>query len=282
MNSHAVAPMDHRELKARLTAIKDMPTVPTVLNEVAKMVKSPDASIEEIGRLISMDQVLSAKVLKMVNSPIYGFPGRIGSINHALVLLGFNVLRGIVVSTSVLDIMVQSMNRLWRHSVACALAAGALAREAKLDNPEEYSVAGLLHDMGKLVIHVQTPDLSQKIDELQLAKDLQRLDAEHEVLGFGHDRVNSWLSELWNLPASLEEALAMHHAPEKARNYPEIASVVHVADFVAHAVECDYEHGYVPELKPQALHCLKLDIGCLPLLYHQVLAELPKDCGLPL
>jgi len=145
--------------KGQILSIRDLPTLPKVLDEVSRLVQNPNTSIEAIAKVISRDQVLSAKVLKMVNSPVYGFPGRISSIQHSLVLLGFNVIRGVIISTSVFDIMSKAMEGLWEHSVGCALATGLVARQAKLKDPEEFSVCGLLHDLGKVVAAVQLPEL---------------------------------------------------------------------------------------------------------------------------
>lgn len=245
--------------KGRILSIRDLPTLPSVLEEVVELVENPRTSTEQIARVISHDQVLSAKVLKMVNSPIYGFPGRIGSIQHALVLLGFNVIRGIVISTSVLDIMAQSMTRLWKHSIDCALAAGCIARRVGFKDPDEYAVAGLLHDLGKLVIALQLPDLQAAIDEKTIRDDEYPLLAEKAVLGFGHDRVNAWLAEHWNLPPSLEEGLSYHHKPHLARTYPTFASVVHLADFIVHVLDCGPAgNDLAPYLEPQALGILGL------------------------
>ena len=99
------------ERKGRILAVRDLPTLPKVLDEVSKLVERTDSSTEEVAKLIGMDQVLSAKVLKMVNSPVYGFPGRISSIQHALVLLGFNVLRSIIISTSVFEFMARNTDK---------------------------------------------------------------------------------------------------------------------------------------------------------------------------
>ncbi|EMG38724.1 putative signal transduction protein [Desulfocurvibacter africanus PCS] len=254
-----MAHSDLRLNKGRILSIRDLPTLPSVLDEVVALVEDPTTSTEQIAKIIAYDQVLSAKVLKMVNSPIYGFPGRIGSIHHALVLLGFNVIRGIVISTSVLEIMAQSMTRLWTHSVRCALAAGCIARRAGLKDPDEYSVAGLLHDLGKLVIALQLPDLQAAIDDKVAQDDTYPLLAEKEMLGFGHDRVNAWLAKHWNLPPSLEEGLSHHHKPHLARNYPKFASVVHLADFIVHVLDGGSEgKDLVPYLEPEALDILGL------------------------
>jgi HD-like signal output (HDOD) protein len=219
--------------KGEILAVKDLPTLPGVLQEVAILVEDPNTSTDQISKAISKDQVLSAKVLKMVNSPIYGFPGRIGSIQHALVLLGFNVIKGIIISTSVFDVMNENMKGLWEHSLGCALASSAIARAIGCRDPEEYAVAGLLHDIGKVVAAVQLPESRIEIDALVKEKDISYRKAEAEVLGFAHDRINLWLSSYWNLPPNLKEGLSYHHRPMSASLYPRVAQVVHVADFLA-------------------------------------------------
>ena len=247
------------ERKDQILAVKDLPTLPKVLDEVSRLVKDPDSSTEQIAKLISMDQVLSAKVLKMVNSPIYGFPGRISSIHHALVLLGFNVLRGVIVSTSVMDIVNQAMVGLWEHSVGCALASSTIARHVGLKDVEDISVAGLLHDLGKVVTAVQLPDLRTGIDALVKSQDLPYLEAEKAVMGFGHDRVNAWIVDHWKLPPAIKEAMSYHHKPQLARLYPETACCVHLGDFMVRVFE--YGSGgddNVLYLEPEALKKLKL------------------------
>lgn len=247
------------ERKDQILAVKDLPTLPKVLDEVSRLVKDPDSSTEQMAKLIAMDQVLSAKVLKMVNSPIYGFPGRISSIHHALVLLGFNVLRGVIVSTSVMDIMNQNMVGLWEHSVGCALASSTIARHVGLKDVEDVSVAGLLHDLGKVVTAIQLPDLKTGVEAMVKAKDMTYLDAEKSLMGFGHDRVNAWIADHWKLPPSIKEGMSYHHKPQLARLYPEAACCVHLGDFMVRVFE--YGSGgddNVLYLEPDALKKLKL------------------------
>jgi HD-like signal output (HDOD) protein len=225
------------EYKGKLLAVKDLPTLPTVLSKVSKLVEDPNSSTEQIARVISMDQVLSAKVLKMVNSPVYGFPGRIATIQHALVLLGFNVIKGIIISTSVFDMMEESMTGLWDHSMGCALACSTIARNLGFKDPEEYAVAGLLHDIGKVLAVVQLPECKQDIVNAVKKDDLNYIQAENKVLGFGHDRINLWMAGHWNLPLKLKEGLAFHHKPSLAKHYPDVAQVVHVGDFLTRLFE---------------------------------------------
>ena len=247
------------ERKNRILAVRDLPTLPKVLDEVSKLVERPDSTTEQVAKLISMDQVLSAKVLKMVNSPVYGFPGRISSIGHALVLLGFNVLRSIIVSTSVFEVMSENMVGLWEHSLGCAMACSATARMLGFKDAEEYSVAGLLHDLGKVVATVQLADLKAEIERVVTERDLYYLEAEREVLGFGHDRINAWLADHWKLPANIKEGLSYHHKPHLAPLYPEMASVVHLGDFLVRSCEYGFSGDVgVTYLRPEALKVLKI------------------------
>ena len=247
------------ERKGRILAVRDLPTLPKVLEEVTKLVERPDSTTEQVAKLISMDQVLSAKVLKMVNSPVYGFPGRISSIGHALVLLGFNVLRSIIVSTSVFEVMSENMVGLWEHSLGCAMACGSIARMLKLKDAEEYAVAGLLHDLGKVVATVQLPDLKPEIEQTVATRDISYLEAERAVLGFGHDRINAWLADHWKLPANIKEGLSYHHKPHLAQLYPEMACVVHIGDFMSRVFEYGFSGDVgVNYLQPESLKILKI------------------------
>jgi len=251
-------------VRGEILSVKDLPTLPHVLEEVTKLVEDPDASSDAIAKVIATDQVLSAKVLKMVNSPIYGFPGRISSIQHALVLLGFNVIRGIIISTSVFDMMEQNMKGLWEHSLGCATACNIIARRAGFEDPEEYAVAGLLHDLGKVVTAVQLPDLHKTVLETVKAKDLTYFQAEKDVMGFGHDRINAWLARHWGLPPNIREAMARHHAPQLAQFYKPMSCVVHLANFLVRLFEFgnsgDDQTSY---LRPEALMELKFKMSDL-------------------
>lgn len=265
--------------KGRLLAVKDLPTLPTALQEVSRLLELPNTTTDQVAKVISFDQVLAAKVLKMVNSPIYGFPGRIGTVKHALVLLGFNVIRGLIISTSVYDDMNRAMRGLWDHSVGCSLACGELARALGMKDPEEYAVAGLLHDLGKVVSALQLPEAKARVDAVIKEQDLLYIDAETQVLGFGHDRINAWLAEHWNLPPAIREGMAFHHKPMSARIYPQMACVVHVGNFMARLFE--YGSGgddNVPPLSPHALKLLGMNQRSLEALL-DTLCEKFADAG---
>ncbi len=246
--------------KGRILEAKNLPALPAAVQEITRLMKDPNSSTEQIAKVIERDQSLAAKVLKMVNSPIYGFPGRISNIKHTLVLLGVNVIRGIIISSAVFDSMNKSMLGLWEHSVACSLASVEIAKASGLEHPEEYSVMGLLHDIGKMVFSMQIPEAKQEIDKMVKTDDLLFRDAEKELLGFGHDKINSWLCEHWNLPLNLKEAMIYHHAPMQAKFHPEAASVVHLADFMARMFECGSGgDDNVPPLDLKAMRSLNIN-----------------------
>ncbi len=247
--------------KKQILSVKELPTLPEVLNEVTKMIEEDRFSQEEIAKVISKDQSLTAKILKMVNSPIYGFPRRISTVQHALVLLGLNVVKGLIISTTVFDMMTKAMKGMWEHSVGCATICSLIAKEVGFENPEEFSIAGLLHDIGKVIVAVQLPDSYEKINQLVKEKDISYREAEEEVLGFSHSRINLWISDYWNLPLNLKEGLTYHHKPVLAKHYPEFAHVVHIGDFLTKLFGIGFGgDDQVPKLYIESLKFLKISL----------------------
>ncbi len=248
--------------KGRLLVAKNLPTLPPVLREAMALldVPSPKVSMIQIADIICRDQVLSAKVLKLVNSPIYGFPGRISSIQNALVLLGFNVVKGAIISTVVFEQMSKSMVGLWEHSVACSLACRSLARHMGLSEANEYALAGLLHDFGKAITAMQIPEARRDIELLVRNEDVFYHEAERLLLGFGHTRINRWLATHWHLPPGLTDGITWHHDPMQARHNKLMPGVVHVGDFFARLFECGFAgDSNIPQPDPQTLTFLGLD-----------------------
>ncbi|MDR0239794.1 MAG: HDOD domain-containing protein [Deltaproteobacteria bacterium] len=252
--------------------LKNLPTLPAVLQEARRIADTQKTTVSQLAAIIGRDQSLAGKVLKLVNSPTYGFPGRIASIQNALVLLGFNVIKSLIISTVVFESMPAGMTELWRHSVGCAAACRELGCLLKMENSEEFYIAGLLHDVGKVVIAAQLPEAHKEICRLVREENVTRLVAEERVLGITHPRVGSWLAEHWNLPANLCAALAFHHHPASARDHMSIASGVHIGNFLASLFE--FGNGgddKVPLLDPRAFKLLGLN--------HQKLSMLTDILG---
>jgi len=224
-----------QHIKTIARRIQSLPTLPPVVKKLTAMVESPEVTAKDVGKLISSDQVLSAKVLKLVNSSFYGLSGKVSSISHAVILLGFNVIKGVVLSASVFDIMERSMVGLWEHSLGTAIISGTISRNLGLSEPEEISTAALLHDIGKVLVRVS---LSEDYDCIvRIAGEQGRAfrEAELEVLGVDHADIGSWLSREWGLPRQLIAPITYHHDPGNAPGLQDRVAVVHIADSLAHA-----------------------------------------------
>ena len=247
------------ETKKQVKRIKNLPTVPGIVQKISKMVENPDTTPAEVGRLISQDQVLSAKVLRMANSAFFGMSRKISSITQALIVLGFDVVKGLVLSSSVFDMMKQSMDGLWEHSIGCAAAAGVLAAHLGRQDAEEVLLAGLLHDLGKVVLILQLPEETAQVLEVCEKKQVSFYEAEKEVLDFNHGDVGLWLAEHWNLPLALAEPMRYHHQPERAIQAPEQTAIVHLANIIIRARGFGFSGDrFVPPLSRTAWEMLGL------------------------
>lgn len=252
---------DLADLKHRIEKLGQLPTLPHVVEKIISMIERPETSAEDLGRLIEKDQVLAAKVLRLANSPFYGFPARIASVSHAVVVLGLNVVKGLTLGATVFDMMkAAGMDLLWRHSLGVAMTAHILAQRAGHRNTEEVFVAGLLHDLGKVVLHVKLPDAMRDIERATRERDLSMMDAEQEVLGLTHADVAGWLANAWNLPVALKDPMRYHHQPGLARGAFQQTAIVHVADILVKAMGCGYSgDNLVPSLSPKAWEAVRLD-----------------------
>jgi putative nucleotidyltransferase with HDIG domain len=250
------------DLRNRIEKLGDLPTLPHVVQRLAAMIGRPTVSTEEIGAIIEKDQVLAAKVLRLANSPFYGFPSRIGSVAHAVIVLGFNVVKGLTLCASALSIMKDAgMDQLWRHSLGVAITANLLAARLEIKNPEELFVAGLLHDIGKVVLYVKWPEVGSSIkDAAKAGGDRSLFELEQELLGLSHADIGGCLANAWNLPVTLREPILYHHAPTLAKEAALQTAIVHVADILVKGLACGNPgDDLIPPLSKQAWDMVGLD-----------------------
>ncbi len=250
------------DLRNRIEKLGDLPTLPHVVQRLASMISRPTVSTEEIGAIIEKDQVLAAKVLRLANSPFYGFPSRIGSVSHAVIVLGFNVVKGLTLCASALSIMKDAgMDQLWRHSLGVAITANLLAIRQELKNPEELFVSGLLHDIGKVVLYVKWPDVGTSIkDALKTRSDRSLFDIEQELTGLTHAEIGGCLANAWHLPVTLREPILYHHDPTRAKEATLQTAIVHVADILVKGLACGNSgDDLIPPLSKPAWDLVGLD-----------------------
>lgn len=251
--------MDAKILRHKVESINTLPTVPSVLKRLSAVIEKPRITIVEISSFISNDPALTTKVLKMVNSAIYGFPGRIASVSHATMLLGLNVIKGLLLGVSVFELMQKTMSGLYEHSLACAIASRVIAQKKNLKEPEEVSVAGLLHDIGKVILTLEfAQEYENAIKEAELKK-ISIYEAERNQFQATHADVGGWLAEKWRFPRNLIEVIEFHHRPGLAKNAPLETAIVHMADLLVRARGFGFAgENFVPEVNPMAFELLSL------------------------
>jgi putative nucleotidyltransferase with HDIG domain len=251
--------IDPKALRRQVENISTLPTVPGVLKRLSGVIEKPRITIVEISAFISNDPALTTKVLKMVNSAIYGFPGRIASVSHATMLLGINVIKGLLLGVSVFELMQKTMSGLYQHSLACAIASRVIAQKKGLKEPEEVSIAGLLHDLGKVILALEYPvEYQAAMNEAQ-AKGIPIYDTEKNQFNATHADVGGWLAEKWRFPGNLIEVIEHHHRPALAKNAPLETAIVHMADLLVRARGFGFAGDiFVPEVNADAYQLLQL------------------------
>jgi putative nucleotidyltransferase with HDIG domain len=205
---------------------------------------NPDVSTREIADMVSGDQAMAAAVLRLVNAPFFGLGRRIGSIQHAVLLLGLGTVRNLALSAVLVKSFGQSsrdrrFNRshLWRHTAMCAAGARLLSKRLGSGDPEEAFLAGLVHDMGVVILDQFFHDGFRRAADLVTGMTMPLVDAEREIFGRDHAFVGRQLARRWNFPASVAEAIGCHHAPGRARLNPTLTAIVHVSDWLEASTE---------------------------------------------
>ena len=235
--------MTYETLQKKLAGVNDLPTLPIVANTVVQITQNPNTSALDVGRAISQDQALATKVLRIANSAYYGFPRKITTITHAIVILGFAHIRNIVLTASIFDVF-QSMKGstgfdqkgLWEHSLACAVTSKLIAKNVGVTNLEEIFICGMLHDFGKLILDSYLKEDFTRVVTLAQEKNMLLRDAEQEILNLDHAIVGAFVADRWNLAPSLIKAIRYHHTPPDADDSMRIAAIVHIADAICRAM----------------------------------------------
>ncbi len=234
-------------LEALVEDITDVVSLPEVATKVNEMVDDPNCGANEIGKVISQEPGLTARLLKITNSSFYGFSAEIDTVSRAITMLGTKQVRNLALATSTIQTFegipnkFVSMENFWRHSVLCDLGAQFLASESHLKSGEALFIAGLLHDIGQLVMYNRAPEqsaeaLSMVVDDVE---EPEIYVAERNVFGFDHMKVGAELARGWHLPRSLESCIEFHHEPSKAKEHKVDVAVIHIANALAVMVELD-------------------------------------------
>lgn len=239
MNSNITENIPEKKTYTKLLShIRNLPSIPAVIFEVSKLLADPMTSANDLGRVISRDQGLVAKILTVANSPFYGLPRKVSTIEFAIVILGFDHIKNIVMALSMIEAFKKSggpnwnSEAYWNHTLMTAGASKRIADEIGYPKPGEVFTAGLLHDLGIAVIQRYLSDEFNAICENVGNLQIPFLQAEDQIMGFTHQEVGQFLANRWNLPEPLIDSIANHHQPSKSENNKTLSSIVHLADYM--------------------------------------------------
>ena len=258
--------MENKELIKRLANVRNMPALPLVASNVIKLTQNPDSTAFEIAEAISQDQVLASKVLRIANSAYYGFPKKITTINYAIVVLGLNNIKNIVLSTAIMNRFPNQSGsdlfdrvEFWKHSLLCGVLSKKISEHMGMKNSEEMFMCGLLHDFGKLILDQFFHDEFIRALELARKSETSLFNSESKVFGFNHTGVGTLVLKKWGFPPALVKAVEFHHTPGEGTGPSRTASIVHVADYLCRRIGIGSSGDTVlPELDKKAFQLTDL------------------------
>ncbi|HNT35598.1 MAG TPA: HDOD domain-containing protein, partial [bacterium] len=241
--------MRSAEIRKIIAGVEEIPTLPSVATRILTLTsEDSNANGSDLARLIQSDQALASKILKLANSPFYGCRENVSTLQRAISVLGFRMVRNAALSLSVFDLFKSSEKSLsasyemfnltdfWRHCAAVALASSLIAKRYGYPQPDEAFMAGLLHDIGKVVLLAHAEEEFRMVLETVRETRGNMLDVEEDLIGIGHTQVGRLLTEKWVLPNSLVDAIWLHHQPVQVSvgSVPNLPTIVRLANSLCH------------------------------------------------
>jgi HD-like signal output (HDOD) protein len=228
---------DRSHLVQLLKNVKDIPSLPDIAVRVMQMTRDPDIVAEDLDRVISRDPALTSNILRLCNSAYYGLPRVISSLLQAIMYLGFHTVRNLVLTCALSELMGgdraiygHGPGGLWTCSFACGVASQQLCRRVRVGQQHGAFTAGLLRDIGKVLIQPKIKDTESTLVEMMTERGLSLLEAERRTLGYTHTEIGAALADHWSFPHELVHAILHHHRPSEAKSVSLVTTVVHVAD----------------------------------------------------
>ncbi|GAB4353337.1 MAG: HDOD domain-containing protein [Gammaproteobacteria bacterium] len=233
----------HPEISRLIEETRDLVSPPQVHFALLEVLNNPDSTTQEMADVISVDPALTARLLRIVNSPYYGMSRRIDTISRAVAIVGTNELFNLAVAVSATTVFARlpsalvNMDTFWRHSVFTAMLARELAKLCSVLHPERLFVAGILHDVGSLLLYNERPDTMSELLMSAQGDEEVLYQAERHRLGFSHAEVGASILRLWQLPETLCQAVEHHHEPMECEEGGNEACLVYLADHFANRTQ---------------------------------------------
>ncbi|MBN4078736.1 HDOD domain-containing protein [Gammaproteobacteria bacterium AH-315-C21] len=252
----------------------ELSSLPEIYSQINDLVDDPYCSVNDISKIIRNDPGLTTRLLKLVNSPFYGFPSQISTVARAIAIIGMQELRDLVLATSVTRMFtgipsdLVNMSQFWRQSIYCGLVSRAIASHCNNQNRERLFVAGMLHKIGALVIYKKIPELSREaISRVQFNGEIL-YQAENDVIGFNYADVSGELIRQWKLPKNLETAIEHHLFPSDSLDDSGDTAIIHLANLITTALQSGNDE-VIPPLDEKAW----TNAGCAVELLSSIIEE---------
>jgi predicted Zn finger-like uncharacterized protein len=230
-----------------LQKIDDLPPMPQVVMRTQQLLADPNSAVKDVATIIESDQAIAAKVLKVANSAYYGMSGKISTIQHASVLLGYRALAEIITMVAASSILLGKLpgygfeaEDLWKHSLAVALCAKRISQRKAPELEYESHTAGLIHDVGKIILDEHIAANRSAIDDFMADEQQTFLNAEKHVLGFDHAEIAGEVCKKWHIPDGIALAITNHHYPSRSGG-DKLSYTMHLADYTAVMSGIGYE-----------------------------------------
>jgi len=267
--------------------VETLKSLPAAYLHIKRVIDDPRSSTNDLAKAISADPALTARVLRLVNSPLYGFNSKIETVSRALVVLGIQQIHDLALATSVAAVFKSArprhldMERFWRESVYCALAARSVAKLCNVLDSERLFVAGLLHGLGTLVMYERVPEEAAEASRQAARGERPLVEAQRALIGCDYAEVGGLLARRWNLPVNLCSAIAHHLQPGMAAPPAVVESIVHIGYWVMRAVQDELaQDTWTQGLSPGAWEATGLTADCFSLVRMQADAQLAETLAM--
>jgi len=274
-----------QNLSALIAKVKDLPPLPSVVMRAMEMSQDPNVSIRNLQQVISQDQALSAKMLRIVNSAMYALRREVSTVSHAVAVLGLETVKSVIMAASVERVFSTAKDLgtklMSDHSWGTALTARAIARRVRYENAEEALICGLMHDIGKPVLLQNFQAQYREIISEVYNGNSSFHKSELLAFGFSHAHVGSLLARKWNFPPQLAEAVGYHHNPGSAPSFKALSCIVNLANAFMIALGVGFEKNKEVSLdKMPSAQFLKLDGTALAAIATEVKGALQATANL--
>jgi HD-like signal output (HDOD) protein len=223
-----------------LNKINDFPTLPTIYTKLVSLISNPRTTIQDVADIIMKDQVTTIKLLKIVNSPLYGIQGKVNNVSQAIFFMGFNEVKNVVLSLSIMDLFSKIDDKgsnylleLWKHSVAVGVISKILGTKLGIHNTEDFFVCGIIHDIGTLFFLHSYRDIYSRMLEKSLETNISMDELERQVFAITRHSVGDLISEKWKLPLNLKNVIRNHSHGIIDGKVDELVAIVHLANIIA-------------------------------------------------